>query len=95
MTLLETRLETFAAEERLFEAVLGMLGIGARVEALSSLVREDGELGADGALADFFLGVIAVTRTLRSTLDVLPDGIEPSGCAAARSPIGPKAISLR
>jgi hypothetical protein len=94
VNVLDSRLQDFSTEERLLDAVLGLLRMGGRIEALSAVARNDGKVGPDGDLADFLLGVVSATRTLRATLAIAPVATRREGHASAARPLW-DVVSLR
>lgn len=62
------QIEDFVCRDRFVHMVLGIVGLSERLSVLAAFPRPDGGVASDGSLADFFLGVISVGRTLRATL---------------------------
>jgi hypothetical protein len=79
---LDDRIEGFAAQGRFTHGVLGLLSVTEQLQALAALPCETASLPREGALVDFFLGLISFGRSLRATI----------GCAPPRAPgAGPAA----
>jgi hypothetical protein len=82
--MLDRQIDDFACRDRLGYMVLGLLGTAERVASLAAAPRADGTRAAPGALADFFLGIISVSRSLRGTLSC-EDPAAPVAAAGAGS----------
>ena len=73
--MLDQQIEAYAALDRMRLMVLGLLGMGVRVEALLAIPRDDGGRALPCPMSDFLLGIVALNRSLQASLGAnrIPD----------------------
>jgi hypothetical protein len=92
--MLEAQLEAFDAEARLLDATLGVLSVTSQLEALARVPRTGEGPRPSPELVDFFLGIIAASRTLRAALGA-GAALAPASSAALPPPELTRVFSLR
>lgn len=69
--MLDAQSEDFSSRERFVHAVLGLLSLTERVQALASPAPSPRQAGRGSEdVAAFLLGLVSVGRTLRATLEL-------------------------